>query len=362
MEDFKNYKKILNLKGTLVDTKDIEDFLLHNSLLMERINRLPQIIDLKKDYKEFSVENILNSEKKLVLVKKDSSLEMIDVKITLHYEYFTYKEILREILPSEVEIPQSYQTVGTILHVNLDSNQFIYKNIIGEVLLNKNKYIKTVITKIGVIDTVFRYFDIEVLAGVKCLHTYHQESGCTFFIDYEKVYWNSKLQDERNRLLKQFKKNDIICDPFCGVGPVVIRAAKLGCKVYCNDLNPVAIDCLKKNIRLNKVCERKIEAYNMDAKDFLLLLADKEICIDHFFFNLPELSLEFVKYLKNYGSSFLHCYFFCKKNVDVNEFIQSYFKADMNKCTLDVCRNVSPNKFMYVLRGKIKHLNIKENN
>jgi len=39
---------------------------------------------------------------------------------------------------------------------------------------------------------------------------------------------------------------------FCGVGPLAIRAAKLGMKVIANDLNPDCYEFLLKNIKLNK--------------------------------------------------------------------------------------------------------------
>ena len=40
---------------------------------------------------------------------------------------------------------------------------------------------------------------------------------------------------------------------FCGVGPLAIRAAKNGIKVFANDLNPDCYSYLKINIEKNKV-------------------------------------------------------------------------------------------------------------
>ena len=42
-------------------------------------------------------------------------------------------------------------------------------------------------------------------------------------------------------------------DMFGGIGPFAIPAAKKGCTVYSNDLNPSSFYYLTQNIQLNKV-------------------------------------------------------------------------------------------------------------
>jgi tRNA (guanine37-N1)-methyltransferase len=56
------------------------------------------------------------------------------------------------------------------------------------------------------------------------------------------VYWCSRLQPERDRLLDMLKKHETLMDLFCGVGPLAVRAARKGLHVIANDLNP---DCYK---------------------------------------------------------------------------------------------------------------------
>eukprot|EP00730_Choanoeca_flexa_P016060 TRINITY_DN7513_c0_g1_i2.p2 TRINITY_DN7513_c0_g1~~TRINITY_DN7513_c0_g1_i2.p2 ORF type:complete len:113 (+),score=9.67 TRINITY_DN7513_c0_g1_i2:75-413(+) len=65
-----------------------------------------------------------------------------------------------------------------------------------------------------------------------------KESKCTFRFDFSKVYWNSRLHSEHERVVNKFRSNDVICDMMAGVGPFALPAGKRGCLVYANDLNP----------------------------------------------------------------------------------------------------------------------------
>ena len=70
---------------------------------------------------------------------------------------------------------------------------------------------------------------MELLAGkedynveVVCTDTKKQrinnkqrEHGARFRFNFSEVYWNSRLQTEHQRLLKFFKKDDIICMKIC---------------------------------------------------------------------------------------------------------------------------------------------------
>ena len=51
-----------------------------------------------------------------------------------------------------------------------------------------------------------------------------------------------------------FSKDDVVADVFAGVGPFALPAAKKGCAVLANDLNPESYKYLKINIDKSKVC------------------------------------------------------------------------------------------------------------
>lgn len=92
-----------------------------------------------------------------------------------------------------------------------------------------------------------------------------KEQGVQFEFDFEKVYWCSRLQQERDRLLSVMNKGELLADIFCGVGPLAVRAARIGLYVIANDLNPYCHEFLVANSKLNKV-ENRIKCWNMCAR------------------------------------------------------------------------------------------------
>lgn len=156
---------------------------------------------------------------------------------------------------------------------------------------------------------------MEVLAGKEDFEVSHKEGNINFQFDIRRVYWCSKLSGERDRLLKSFDKKEVLCDAFCGIGPLALRAAKMGMKVLANDLNPECYHYLNHNIRLNKIKEDNIVTFNMDAREFIRASIDQskyikdeeqnfdkkfptDLKIDHIYMNLPKDALEFLDVFK----------------------------------------------------------------
>jgi len=72
-----------------------------------------------------------------------------------------------------------------------------------------------------------------------------------------------------------FEPEDIVADVFAGVGPFVVPAAKKGCAVFANDLNPNSVKYLKVNV-----------ADNLVNRHWLLLLS----CMAEFLFFRSQIS------------------------------------------------------------------------
>jgi tRNA (guanine37-N1)-methyltransferase len=180
--------------------------------------------------------------------------------------------VLKELLPAEVgEIPSGFETVGDIAHMNLSKSQLDYRYLIGQVVLEKNPHLRTVVTKLGQIESTYRFYDLECIGGDNSSYeTQVSEDKVRFVVDISRVYWCSKLATERTRMIERsFRTGEVLCDMFCGIGPLAVKAAvKKGIKVLANDLNPACFEYLKKNIALNKV-QKQVLPFNMDARAFV---------------------------------------------------------------------------------------------
>ena len=87
--------------------------------------------------------------KTLAEYARENEFEAVPYVITLGYKHMSLQEVLKHFLPEEVEIPSSFEAVGHIAHLNLKEGVLKYKYIIGQVILDKNPSIKTVVNKVG---------------------------------------------------------------------------------------------------------------------------------------------------------------------------------------------------------------------
>ena len=191
------------------------------------------------------------------------------------YSHWDSRDILLSIFPEDFkgDIPTSFNQVGHIAHFNLRSEHDPFKEIIGQVTIDKNPSIKTVVNKTELLgeendDNEFRVLRLEVIAGEPEFKVELKESGCTFPFDFSKVFWNSRLGAEHERLVALFEPGEAICDVMSGVGPFAVPAGKKGCFVLANDLNPDCKVGLDDAIRVNKVGEF-VQGYCEDGHQFI---------------------------------------------------------------------------------------------
>ncbi|KAJ2008250.1 tRNA(m(1)G37)methyltransferase [Coemansia thaxteri] len=199
---------------------------------------------------------------------RDNEWEALTHNITVGYDHWTADEVLKAVLPDPNQAPTGYEQIGHIAHMNLRDEYLDYKTLIGQVILDKSSTVTMVVNKLDTIDSTFRNFKMEVLAGKPDFIAQVRENDCVFRFDYSKVYWNSRLHTEHERLIGRFKPGSSVCDVMAGVGPFAIPAARRGSMVWANDLNPASYEALQDNIGLNKA-QGRVQAFNMDGRDFI---------------------------------------------------------------------------------------------
>ena len=222
-----------------------------------------------------NVQNLGDLEEKVPRARLDDvrervggTIETTEYDVPLTYEYFNAAQVLRKLLPDAIEVPSSFETVGHVAHMNLRDEHEAHKYLIGAVILEKNERLKTVVNKIGSIESEFRVPEWELLAGEPSIVTEVKQHGATFKLDFGSVYWNSRLETEHKRLVDSFKANEVICDATSGVGPFSIPASQKGIRCYASDLNPDCAKYLKMNAVDNRV-KHLVKCYNMDARAFI---------------------------------------------------------------------------------------------
>ena len=252
-----------------------------------------------------------------------------------------------------------------------------FVSVTGQVILDKNPSIKTVVNKTDSIEETFRFFKMELLAGKDDMHACVKQHGCTFEFDFSKVYWNSRLQTEHQRIVDILKSNDTVCDVFAGVGPFAIPAAKKGCTVYANDLNPESYKALNHNIDVNKV-KHKVHSRNIDGREFLREIfslvpsnsaaeyTDNTVLkVDHVIMNLPAIAIDFLDVFSNTGCNkfdgdvTIHCYCFSKKEnpfEDAEDRVRRILGNKAGECSVHLVRNVAPKKVMMCVSFKLLNL------
>jgi tRNA (guanine37-N1)-methyltransferase len=261
------------------------------------------------------------------------------------------------------------------------------------------------VNKLHEIDSVYRNFELEILAGepntiVKC-----RESKALFQFDFAKVYWNPRLSifiyilligfyimifglgTERERIVNILHHNDLVFDVFAGVGPFVVPALMLGCTVYANDINPESVKWMTINLKTNqtKKSSKEYHVFNLDGREFLRTIVlprienyQKEILNDHekrwclsdnkiiILMNLPEIALTFLDVLSEWLSKdieeknewilpiHIYCYTFSKadnRDEDIRIRLKTILpNINHDQITCRFVRQVAPNKDMMCVR------------
>ncbi len=208
----------------------------------------------------------------------------------------TLEEALADsISPSLLSsLPRSFDVVGDITVLQLDSDLAAYETSIAEAIMEVHPNVLAVFAKSGWVSGTERITPLRYIAGENRTHTIHKEHGCSFKVDLSKVFFSPRLSSEHQRIAQLVDEGERVVDMFAGVGPLSILIAKRfgDVRVEAIDANPQAVELLRENVQANKV-KSKVHAHVGDAREVIR----KELtqCASRVIMNHPSASKDFIR-------------------------------------------------------------------
>ena len=275
--------------------------------------------------------------------------------------------LTNKLKPRELKLLcKSYDIVGDIAIIRVPEPLKQRSKIIAEAVMQTHKRVKTVWRQASPVSGDFRLRGLEFVLGERKTETFHREHGCIFRVDLEKCYFSPRLSYERMRIARQVQPGEVVLNMFAGVGcySLVIAKHSKSEKIFSIDINPVAIQYMQENIKLNKV-EEKVVPVQEDAKK--VIEERLQNIADRVLMPLPEKAYEYLDYallaLKPTGG-WVHYYDFehAKKPEDPIEKVKTKVSAKLKKFNVDfeipfqrIVRGIGPNWFQVVLDIIIGH-------
>jgi tRNA (guanine37-N1)-methyltransferase len=222
-----------------------------------------------------------------------------------------YKDVVE--VPDELRplLPTSFDVIGNVAIIKMPDELLPYKAKIGIGLRRAFPRLTVVALDKGVKGEL-RVRDLEIIAGGPSTETLHTEYGIKLLVDPAKTYFNPRLSNERYRIAKLVRNGEVVIDMFAGVGPFAIMIAKHASPevVYAIDLNPDAVDFMKRNIALNRtdsvvpICD--------DAREAIRVLPRA----DRIIMNLPHSAIDFLPeaLARLRSEGVVHLYHICERD------------------------------------------------
>lgn len=162
------------------------------------------------------------------------------------------KDSVKDLTPGQARLlPSGYQRIGNIIILNLDPSLRSHFLVIGKAVMKRFR-VASVCARVGPIKGELREPQVELIAG-KTTVTTHKENRILYRLDVSKVMFSKGNVTERHRIAKTVKRGETVVDMFAGIGYFSLSIAKTDKPriVYAIELNPISMEYLKQNIRLN---------------------------------------------------------------------------------------------------------------
>ncbi|CAN5826021.1 hypothetical protein BH23THE1_BH23THE1_00690 [soil metagenome] len=205
------------------------------------------------------------------------------------------KKLLKGVLADEdlERVYSSFDMIGDIAIIKIPDSLLTKKNVIGKVILESIKNLKSVFLQRSSVSGEYRLRGLEVIAGDEKYVTFYREYGCKFLVNVATSYFSPRLSTERLRISNLVSPGELVVNMFAGVGTFsVIMAKKHQIKVYNIDSNLDAYILSIMNSKLNKLNDR-IFSIHGDSQQVIRSKTFKDR-IDRVLLPLPERAHEFV--------------------------------------------------------------------
>lgn len=162
------------------------------------------------------------------------------------------------------KLPSSYDIIGSrekaVAIVEIPEEFEKKEKEIAQQILTRHKNVKSILKKLSERKGIFRTRELKLLLGDKNTEVVHKEFGCRFKLDPRKVYFSGREGTERLRIANQVKPKETVMLMFAGVGVygIIISKKQPQVKIISIEINPLAFEYMKENIRMNKVEGRMI--------------------------------------------------------------------------------------------------------
>lgn len=203
------------------------------------------------------------------------------------------KRTLEGLLGSECkDLISAFDQIGGIIIVRIPDSLLPKKELIGRTLLSQVKTARSVFCQSSAVSGDHRTRDLEIIAGENTTETTYRESGCRFDVDVRNAFFSPRLSTERDRIAGLVQDGETVLNMFAGVGMFsIIAAKKKACRIYSIDINPLASDLCKRNVKLNKLAGSVIPMCGDARRIVMSGLTDAS---DRTLMLLPERSDEFL--------------------------------------------------------------------
>lgn len=250
------------------------------------------------------------------------------------------KEQLKGIISEEkLNLLSNYfHVIGDIAIVSIPSELEGCKKDIALAIISWKRNIRTVLNKTSKLEGAKRVARFEVLAGDGTV-TLHREFGFIYRLDVAKVFFNSHLSYERNRIASKVQPGEKVLVPFCGVGPFVIPLAAKGAVVFALESSKDACRWLAENIELNRVEDNVViirgDAFN--ASHMLKTKFDRIVIPTPY--GMDQILESIAPSVKKGGA--VHFYTF-KKQYQIDGLVERYKEMGLQTELFRRCGNVAP--------------------